>query len=480
MLELAGPRTPDTQSERRELLRRVIMLEPEVDRTLGESSHVRFHATTLEAAVHGLIRALDGWRGVAAHLSRLSDREYEAAQTILRRIPPSLLSAPRGWLADPMALGRACKHAAGSLLALPAGTTSLRLLADETAKMLDGLVNAADGLALLVDAPDRLPRRNRGFRSDIPDWLPALLNGARAFVAIGAVALFWIVTAWPNGGSAIVFATAVVLLLSPRGDIAYGGSIAVALGAVGATLCAAITKFAMLPTVETFPGFCVVLGLFLIPLGFAMARSQQPLTLAIFTTMSFNYIPLLAPTNVMSYDTAQFYNSALATMVGCGMASLAFALLPPLSPAVRTRRLLALTSRDLRRLAEGGSAPTFEDWEGRVFGRLAALPDQAEPLQRARLLAALSVGSEIIHLRRIAARLGVAAQLDGALALFSHGESAIAISRFRLIDRLLVSGGDLQPLAPNVLRMRGRILLLCEALSEHASYFDEELAHATG
>ena len=33
----------------------------------------------------------------------------------------------------------------------------------------------------------------------------------------------------------------------------------------------------------------------------------------------------------MSYDTAQFYNSALPAIAGCGIAALVFALLPPLA-----------------------------------------------------------------------------------------------------------------------------------------------------
>ena len=51
-----------------------------------------------------------------------------------------------------------------------------------------------------------------------------------------------------------------------------------------------------------------------------------------------------------------------------------------------------------------------------MYGRLSVMPDQAEPLQRSQLVAALSVGSEIIQLRRIAPRLGLGADLDAALA----------------------------------------------------------------
>ncbi len=71
MLALAGPQMPDTQAERRELVRRVIELDPMIDQTLGESSHLRDRSTTLQTAVHGLFAALVGWRGIAAHLRRL-------------------------------------------------------------------------------------------------------------------------------------------------------------------------------------------------------------------------------------------------------------------------------------------------------------------------------------------------------------------------------------------------------------------------
>jgi uncharacterized membrane protein YccC len=176
----------------------------------------------------------------------------------------------------------------------------------------------------------------------------------------------------------------------------------------------------------------------------------------------------------MSYDTAQFYNSALATLAGCGIAALAFALLPPLSPAVRTRRLLMLALRDLRRLAAARRLPTSADWENRMYGRLLALPEQAEPSERAQLLAALSVGAEIIHLRHFAPRFAAAAQLDAALKAFARRNCEIAIGRLRHIDRDLASRPDAERPTATMLRMRGHILVVCEALSEHATYFNEE------
>ena len=72
-----------------------------------------------------------------------------------------------------------------TLLALPTRTPSLRLLSDQTAKLLAGILHVLEGLALLVDASDRpLPGR-RKFRLSVPDWLPALVNAGRAFVTIG-------------------------------------------------------------------------------------------------------------------------------------------------------------------------------------------------------------------------------------------------------------------------------------------------------
>jgi uncharacterized membrane protein YccC len=475
-LALAGPQLPETQTERRELGRRVIALDPMIDDALGESTYVRYHGPILQGAVHGLFRALAGWRGVASLLRRLpADMDRQQAQTILHSISPELRRAreptsPAAWLADPLALRRMCEEAVRRLLALSAGTPSLRLLADETAKVLAGLLHALDGLALLVDAPGYSLPGNRGFRLGIADWLPPLINAVRAFLTIGAAALFWVTTAWPDGATAIIFAAVVVCVFAPRGELAYGGAMVFTLGAAGAVVCAAIVNFAVLPGLDTFPAFCAAMGLVLVPVGFATAWSRKPAVRAVFTVWGILFVPILGPRNQMTYDPGQFYNFALAALAGCLMGALSFLLLPSLSPALRVRRLLALTLRDLRRLAMNPRPPSSEDWESRIYGRLAALPQQVEPLQLGQLLAALSVGTEIVQLRRMAPRLGVAAQLDAALEALAQGNGAIAIAKLGQLDQHLASAAD--GAAEIALRARAHILGLSEAITAHGRYFD--------
>ena len=141
-------------------------------------------------------------------------------------------------------------------------TASLRLLADQTAKVMAGISDALNGLALLVAAPVSLVPRGRGFRLRVPDWLPSLVNAGRAFVAIGIVELFWIVTEWPNGAFAITFTAIVVLLLAPQGDRAYAAAMRFMIGSVLGTVFTAIIAFAVLPGLETFEAFSLAIGLY--------------------------------------------------------------------------------------------------------------------------------------------------------------------------------------------------------------------------
>jgi uncharacterized membrane protein YccC len=469
---LARPEQSKTRLVRRDLIRRVAALDPVIDEALGDSSDLRPHSTALQAAVGGLFAALSGWRTAAVHLDLLGDPGRREARTVFESIPPELRimpaqGEPPDWTVDPSRWREACGLAVRTLTSLQADTPSLRLLADRTAEALIGIRHALDGLLLLVEPARSIP----GYRSawfSVPDLLPAFVNAARIFVTVGTVELFWVVTAWPNGAQALVFAAIAVILFSPRADQAYSTTISFMIGACLAAAFAAFIKFAVLPGLTTFGDLSLAIGLVLVPVGALMIQRQTPA----FMAMAVIFLPLVAPANNASYDTQLFYNSALAIIVGVGSAALAFRLLPQLSPALRIRRLLKLTLRDLRRLTRGSIPPTAHGWEGRIYARLSAMPEQAEPLQRAQILAALSVGTETIRLRRLASRLDQEFDLDAALEALALGNSIVAIECFGRFDRMLATVPSTTPGGRLRLRARGSVLAVSEALACHAAYFD--------
>ncbi|HEX6443222.1 MAG TPA: FUSC family protein, partial [Stellaceae bacterium] len=469
-LAVAGANFDETQKVRWEFVRRVSALDPAIDEAFGESSQLRYHSPVLQTAVDGLFAALAHWRAVAVHLRSLApDRARTETNAVLQGVPEELRStpeqgAPAHWLVDPIGLRQICETAVRRLIAWPAGTPSLRLLADQTAEVLAGISRALNGLALLVEDPARPVPWGSRVRLRVPDWLPALVNAGRAIVVIGAAELFWIVTEWPNGEQAIMFAAIVVILLAPRADQAYAAAKGFMIGTSLAAVFAAVIAFAVLPNKETFPAFSLAIGLVLVPAGAGIA---QPWQTVMFMAMAFNFVPLLSPANQQTYDTQQFYNTASAIVIGVGVGACSFRLIPPLSPAFRTRRLLGLTLRDLRRLARSRIWQTLEEWEGRIYGRLSAVPDAAGPLPGTRILAALFVGTEIIQLRRVARSMDLRSELNAALEALRRGDIALAIACLgRLDDALAAHAGAA------ALRARGSILAMTEVLTQHAAYFE--------
>jgi uncharacterized membrane protein YccC len=467
-----GAVLPDAQPLQRGFIRRVIALDPIIDQTIGESSQIRHHSPVLQQAVDGLFAALSGWQAVANHFARLSrDSGSVEAAVVLQRLPPEFVASQQGdlarWMSDPVILRSRCAAAIRSLTELPAGTPSVRLLADKTAQTLAGILHALNGMALLAANPVGRVPSDRGTASlRVPDWLPALVNAGRAFVTILAAALFWIATAWPSGATAITWTTITVTLMSAQGDQAYPSALWFTAGNLLAVCFAAVLLFAILPNLETFAGLSIAVGAYLVPIGVVMTRSWGA---ALSFPMVANFFAFLQPANQISYDQGSFYNSAAAIVGGCALAAIAFRIIPSLSPAFRTRRLLQLTLRDLRRLARGKG---LHDWEDNIRGRLLIMPEQATPLQRAQLLAALSAGSEILQLRQITSWLRLSADLDPAVEAVAAGKCENATAHLSRLDAALAVADGVEEVRQTCLRARGSILVLSEVLTQHATYFD--------
>src|SRR5258708_7813758 len=201
---LIGPDQADTRPERHGLAARVVALSPVIDEAIGEASDLRCRLPALRAAVKGLLAALSGWRIVANCLERLRDGEgRREANIILQTLPqelhsPSAPGSLSSWINEPSHLRRGCQAAIRALVALSADTPARTLLAHGAAEALLRLSQTLDGLTLLADPAHPVPLR-RGARPHLPDLLPAWINAARVFATIGAVELFWVATAWPNG-----------------------------------------------------------------------------------------------------------------------------------------------------------------------------------------------------------------------------------------------------------------------------------------
>src|SRR4029077_12512666 len=108
------------------------------------------------------------------------------------------------------------------------------------------------------------------------------------------------------------------------------------------------------------------------------------------------------------------------------------------------------------------------EWEGRIYARIAALPKQAEPMEREWLFSALSVGAEILHFRLTSPQFGADDALEAVFAAIAQGDGHTARLRLARVEDQLASHFEDKTEA---LRMRARILVLAEALDQQAGFF---------
>src|ERR1700693_3846884 len=94
-LAQGGSELARTQSVRRELVRRVIALDPVIDEVIGESSRLRHHSPVMQSPAAVLFAVLAGWRTVTVRLARLPDGAAgREADVVLQHVPKELRFPP--------------------------------------------------------------------------------------------------------------------------------------------------------------------------------------------------------------------------------------------------------------------------------------------------------------------------------------------------------------------------------------------------
>jgi uncharacterized membrane protein YccC len=461
----------EVRTLRRTLIRRVIALDPIIDEAVGEPSHLKHQAALLRAAQEALFVALSAWRGIANHLWAMPRQEANAIAAEL--LPRIAKLARASWLEDPQVARQICREEMQIAGSLATADVSSRLIQDGTIRTLHALEGVADALVLAASSVSQSSSSvsqsssQHSSRSQVPDFLPPILNGLRTLVALLTAELFWVVTAWPDGPTLITFTAVSVILFSARADTAFSSAVEFAVGCAGASVVAVILNQAVLPVVPSdFLALAVVLFLVLVPLGVLAAGTWHKTA---FAGMVTNVMPILAIQNEPSYEATPVLNTGLAVVAGTALAAIAIGLLPPLPPARRIQRLLMLTLGDLRGLLVGHRRFTQQMWVRLVSNRLVVLPALASLEQEAQLVAALSAGEAAITLRGACPFPSAGHTLDQAFAELAEANVAAAQERLTRFSAYQVREAEVEP--RRALEAAVQATLIADALDRHPRFF---------
>lgn len=234
------------------------------------------------------------------------------------------------------------------------------------------------------------------------DFFGAALAMLRTSLVMGALSLFWIGSAWPSGGSAMLLATVFAGLFAAAPNPSQWvqqTSLGFFIGMCTSFVC----QFFVLPLMDGF-GLLVAGSAPFLMVG--MAMMAWPATARIGVGYCMGFTLTLAVRNDMSYDVVFFWNDTLAQLVGLAATAVAFVLLPSAigSPWLRRRQLERLR-RQVRLAATAplpGLRARFESVNHDLFGQIVAQTERGSQASRSLLAWALSVhevGRTLIELR---------------------------------------------------------------------------------
>lgn len=383
----------ESQATRRRLVAKVASFDAMLDQAIGENIDLRSRAGVLRRAVAGLLVILSSWRGVEQHRRRATGTEpaVRVAEARLRLALAEAGTAPER-----------LQEAARRIDQGGAADADERLLLDRVVHGLGGLAEAQVGLRLLL-TPLLAPQQPGLRPTQVRHPYSAVWNGLRSLVTVAVAGTIWLTTGWDSGPTLVIFAMVNVVLFGTRDEAAYSGAALLSLSCVAALALGAGLKFAVMPVAQGigFDGFgslCLILGVPLASFGALamMLPAGRPASGLAFMTLA-NLMPLLSPTNEITYDFASFMNGGLAILAGATLGAAAHRLCPPLPRTMRSWLLLRDARRDLRRIAAGAWRPDPEAWEARQYARLVGLPPGGSMTDIAKLVAALSVGRELLR-----------------------------------------------------------------------------------
>jgi len=408
----------------RKLIFDLIALNTLIEFAAAESGAFRLQANRARCLLAHIFGLLSARRSLDAHLARCGWPKHSGLEVFHEVIIDFLNEMPeqldRGQI-DELITGIHDERRQLELLQPEQDTASSEDIVSErfVIDRLDDLLSHLGGALedwrdILQERLEDEPPLALNFHRDLR---AAWINGLRAFLAVSATGAFWIASAWANGPLALVFVSVLMSLFSAQPHPDRIGWAFLKAGLV-ATFLALIYKYYVLPMSSEFEFLAVVLGFVLIPLGFVMAN---PSTIALAGGFSFVFVTLVRPLNPMVYDLSDTLNTALAILVGILFGTLSYLLIFPPDPQAARRYVTYRIRRGLELLALDNQIPAFSAWETRMYDRVIRLNDpqnlSATPTDEwlDAGLGALTLGNEVLRLRRWLATERLPAELSGAI-----------------------------------------------------------------
>lgn len=299
----------------------------------------------------------------------------------------------------------------------------------------------------------------------------------RSGVVIAAVAWFWIATAWPSGGLAVIAATLACALSSASAKPAKFVA-QMAAGAALATVLGYVYLCHVYPAIDGFALLCVVLAP---PLAAGAFIAMRSVIAGYGIGFCVFFCLLAAPDNAVVYDPGLLLNNGIAIVVSMLVTATACAVIvPPRTPWLVGKTLAALRAQAAL-ACEGRLSGLNERFHSGTHDLMAQLLGLMTPSSRehrralAWMLVTLEVGHGMIDLRtlrasvnideapvsvRIAWSSSIAQMLHGVAMLFRTPSSATLRRAINaVVSSIFASDALLQCLrAPQAARDLRRVL----------------------
>lgn len=294
------------------------------------------------------------------------------------------------------------------------------------------------------------------------DFAMAAWSGATATLAILVVCAFWILTGWPDGGTAAMLVSIFMCLFAAMDDPARGIDSFALWWTISVPLTA-LYVFAIMPMLNSFAMLALALAPTLLVLGVLLAMPRHTPRMA---PLLIGFVGALGIKETFTPDFAQFANMTTASLLGIGAASLVTRLVRSVGVDFSARRIVRLANGDVVRAITARKPLPPAQWASRMVDRVGLLGSRVaargDPEDLVvRLLQTMRVGLNLLSLRAISGESRAVARLLGAMTDHFRGPGLPDETLLAHIDAAIAeTTGDRGSGGPNGAAASGREAML--------------------